>query len=224
MYYTSFPFSNGTTNIIDTVCFFIILIYVRNFLRLSKNGLKVTVTIEPVFNLYFASVSMFNTYSPERFLSLVRGIEVFHRRSSDEKKFSDTEFENIVNCILSKFPEDSKERLILEDKMKYANEITLRKRIKKMIHPFASLYGSNQRIKSFIKDVVDTRNYLTHYDSRLEENAVTKEEDLYKLCIKLEALFQLHFLKLIEIDMEFIMNVAEKNNYLCHKVNFDGKV
>ena len=54
-----------------------------------------------------------------------------------------------------------------------------------------------------IRRIVNTRNYLTHYDRRLESKAA-KDEDLSLLCLKMESPFQLHFLQLIGFSREQI--------------------
>ena len=70
---------------------------------------------------------------------------------------------------------------------------------KSYVKPFRSWFGSKKETESFITKVVDTRNYFTHYDSSLATKAASGE-DLWKLCQKLEALFQLHLLVLVGID------------------------
>lgn len=186
-----------------------------------KKWLKSYNVMEPVFRLYFASSSMFNTYSPEIFLLLVRAMEVFHRRNFDSQRFSDQEFKDILQIIASNFSEDPKLKSFISDKMKFANEISLRKRIKEIIYPFRNLFKSKKQIKSFVGKVTDTRNYLTHYNHDLENKAITKGENIYKLCIKIEALLQLHFLQLIGLDTKTIQNIASKNNHLRYKLDLD---
>ncbi|MBZ0157931.1 MAG: hypothetical protein K8I29_17170 [Alphaproteobacteria bacterium] len=85
-----------------------------------------------------------------------------------------------------------------------------------MLEPFESLYGDSKARKHFIGKVIDTRNYLTHYDPKLAQQAANGEA-LWKLCMKLEALFQLHFLRLIGLDAEFIKKLANENHALQSK-------
>jgi len=89
-----------------------------------------------------------------------------------------------------------------------------------MVKPFKDLFGNEKERGSFIRKVVDTRNYLTHYDSGLETKAASRES-LQELCMKLEALFQLHFLRLIGMDSESIKSIANKNPTLCHKLGLE---
>ena len=66
-------------------------------------------------------------------------------------------------------------------------------------------------MKSFISGIVDTRNYLTHYSSDLQSSAV-KGKNLIFLNEKLEALFQLHLLRLMNLNSDEISEIAN-NHY-----------
>ncbi len=173
---------------------------------------------EPTFNLYFASVSSGQKYLEWKFLSLAQGIETLHRRSSQEKEMSEGEFIKIKKNVLEIIPDEKQEWL--ETRLKYANELSLRKRIKKMMQPFKDLFGNGRERNSFISKVVDTRNYLTHYDSGLKAKAASRES-LWKLCMKLEALFQLHFLRLIGMNIESIKSIVNKNSSLRDKLGLE---
>ena len=48
--------------------------------------------------------------------------------------------------------------------------------MKQMIEPFKDLFGNAKERKSFIRKVVDTRNYFTHYDIGLENQALSGKE------------------------------------------------
>ena len=221
IYYKSFPSSDEIINIHRYGMLFSYSDIRDRFDHVIKKWLDGYNAIKPVFRLYFASSSMFDTYSPERFLLLVRAIEVFHRKNFDGRRFSDQKFESILQNIASNFSEDPELESFVSGKMQYANEISLRKRIKQIIYPFQNLFESKKQIKSFAGKVTDTRNYLTHYNSNLENKAATKGEDIYELCIKLEALLQLHFLKLMDMDVESIEIIARNNNHLRHKLDLD---
>ena len=175
-------------------------------------------TSEPAFNLYFASKSGAYKILDGKFLSLVQGIETLHRRNSQETFMAKEEFSNLVDTISKSVPNDRREWI--REKLKYANELSLRKRVGEMIEPFEDFFGSNTERKHFISKVVATRNYLTHYDSGIESQAAS-ERDLWMLCLKLEALFQLHFLRLIGIKDEDISTIVEGNFDLRDKLGIE---
>ena len=154
-----------------------------------------------------------------KFLSLVQGIETLHRRNSQEVQMLEKEFSNLKDEILKAISDDNKKSWI-EEKLRYANELSLRKRLKQMLESFKDLFGNSKRRNAFIGKVVDTRNYFTHYDSSLESKAAGGT-DLWKLSMKLEALFQLHFLRLIEIDANTIKSIVNENQNLRYKLGLE---
>jgi hypothetical protein len=172
-------------------------------------------TSEPAFNLYFASKAGAHKYLEGRFLSLAQGIETLHRRNSQETTMAEAEFNELVDMLVKGCPPTKQKWL--KKKMEYANELALRKRIRQMIAPFEGLYGDLNQRKHFVGKIIDTRNYLTHYDAKLSQQAA-HGKDLWGLCLKLEALFQLHFLRLIGLDGSFITNLVNENNSLRGKL------
>ena len=87
----------------------------------------------------------------------------------------------------------------------------LGKRIKLIIEPFKSHLGNSNERTKLLRKIVDTRNYLTHYNENLKDN-VAEGEELWDLCQKIEVIFQLHFLKVIGFNEEEINSVIE-NSY-----------
>ena len=65
---------------------------------------------------------------------------------------------------------------------------------------------------------MNTRNYLTHYDPKLKEKSAQRIE-LHFISMKLESLFQLHFLKLIGLELKQIENIVARNYSLSEKIN-----
>lgn len=174
---------------------------------------------ESAFNLYFACKSDSQNYLESNFLFLVQGIEALHRKMSQETQMPEAEFGELVKNILESTPYD-KEKWIKE-KLKYANELSLRRRIKLMVDPFKCFFDNKKERESFVNTVTNMRNYLTHYDSELETKVSIEVEDLWKLCLKLEALFQLHFLGLIGMDLESIKPIVNENRALRDKLGLE---
>lgn len=157
---------------------------------------------EPTFNLYFSVVANRYMHLEGRFLFLVQGIESLHRRSSSATHMPTEEFDNLLASLLENTPEERREWL--SARLKYANELSLRSRIKEMMAPFTDLFGTAVDCQSFVNDVVNTRNYLTHYDDSIRVQAVTTPRELLELYYKLEGLVQLRLLALIGIEHEQI--------------------
>lgn len=180
-----------------------------------SNWLNNYETSKPAFNLYFASKSGAHRYLDGRFLSLAQGIETLHRRNSQKTLMPEKEFKDLVATAIKGCP--SRKQRWLETKLEYANELPLRERLRQMLEPFAELYGDIKQRKHFIGKVIDTRNYLTHYDIKLSEKAAGRDE-LWKLCMKLESLFQLHFLRLIGLSDKTIHALVKNNHALRNKL------
>ena len=90
-----------------------------------------------------------------------------------------------------------------------------------MITPFSDLFGTESARKAFISRVVSTRNYLTHYDEGIKAQAVTDPEGLFQLHLRLEALVQLHLLRLLGIDNDHIRHVATRYPPLRRKLGLE---
>ncbi len=81
-------------------------------------------------------------------------------------------------------------------------------RLNKIIEPFEDIFGTNEKRQALIDSIIVTRNYLTHYDLSLKQKAA-KGKDLWILCLKMEVLFELHFLKLIGFSEEEIQSIVD---------------
>ena len=87
-----------------------------------------------------------------------------------------------------------------------------------MITPFRDLFGNVSARSKFTNQVVTTRNYLTHYDHRSKEEAVTEPQELLQLRSKLEALVQLHLLQLLGLEDGHIRALADRYPPLQRKL------
>jgi hypothetical protein len=97
--------------------------------------------------------------------------------------------------------------------LKYGNEPSLRSRLKRLIDPFKELLGDRQARLAMVSAIVDTRNYLTHFDVNLE-GAAAKGNDLWVLCRKVEAIIQLNMLLLIGLSADEVKAIATSNREL----------
>ena len=161
---------------------------------------------KPTLDLYFTSMFDFSMYLDVRFTGLVQALEALHRRTSEETVMAAAEFNAIRESLLSQCPPDRREWL--EARLKYDNELSLRQRLKRLIVPFRQWFGNSRNREMFVGRVVDTRNYLTHYDQSLADSAADGQE-LYELCEKLDALIQLNLLKEIGLSEDAIRSIVQ---------------
>ena len=183
------------------------------FPKMLNQWMEVYEKYEPALDLYFTALYGKILHLEVKFLLLVQGLEALHRRESNGTEFDRQEFEQLCEIVINSAPQSKQE--FLRGRLHYANEISLRKRLKKMFKQFSGFFEFGGRMKSFISGIVDTRNYLTHYSSDLQSSAV-KGKNLIFLNEKLEALFQLHLLRLMNLNSDEISEIA--NNHYSLKV------
>ena len=171
---------------------------------------------EPAFNLYFASKMHHSQFLNTKVLWLTQALETLHRRSSSEKRLLEGEFASLCDSLMENCPQNR--RLWLSDALRYANEISLRQRMKRLLDPFERWFGDRDKRKAFVSTACDTRNYYTHYDETNTENRAKEANELFELYGKLEALFQLHLLKLIGLDDPAIDSIVQENRVLRRKL------
>ena len=169
-------------------------------------------TFEPAFNLYFASKAEPSQFLDTKILWLSQALETLHRRSSDEMEMEDGEFTLLKKSILQNCPQDRREWL--NTRLQYANELSLRNRLRALIEPFERWFGNRSTSRPFVNMACDTRNYLTHYDEAATRDRATTPDEMFELYQKLEALFQLHLLRLIGIDESTIDSIVLRNQGL----------
>lgn len=172
------------------------------------------------FNLYFYVKSGIYLYLETRFLSLVQGIESLHRNMHKSTQMPQDEFNALVENIVKSVPEQHKSWI--ENKLKYANEISLRRRLVDMMRKFGDLYGGKSEINELSQSIVTARNYLTHHDDSLKEKSATGQ-DLFVLHEKLEVLFQLQLLILAGIDVADICKIAKNNVNMLTKLGRESR-
>ena len=129
------------------------------------------------------------TFLETRFLIVVQSIEAFHRLTKrKEGMISKHEHNQRIESILAEAPEAHRDWLA--GKLTYSNEPTLARRLKDLIEDTSSiimpLLGNRDK---FIRQVVDTRNFLTHYSEELESRAASASR-LYWITNALTDLFE----------------------------------
>ena len=167
--------------------------------------------LSPALGLYFSTRVGAQKYLDGKFLTLAQGLETYHRRTSDETLMGEEEYDQLVNSIVENCPGNHVEWL--NGRLAHGNEINLGKRIKIIIEPFKGHLGSSKERNKLLRKIVDTRNYLTHYSESLRDQAAEGRE-LWLLCLKMEVIFNLHFLKVIGFTDAEINGVVEN----CHSL------
>ena len=183
--------------------------------RIVNNWFDAYDQIDPALNLYFSTKTGAHKYLDGKFLALAQGLETYHRRTSNIKLMDEDAFEKLTSALIESCPEDNREWL--SGRLLHGNEVSLSRRLKSIIEPFKELLGTSKERNKLIRAIVDTRNYLTHYDQSLETVAV-KGKELWMLCLKMEAIFQLHLLQILGFTQSEVKSVFENSHELQQKL------
>ena len=153
---------------------------------------------EPAFNLYFASNTQASQFLDTKVLWLAQALETLHRRSSEETEMPEQEFSDLSKSVMQNCASERRDWLAL--KLRNANELSLRRRLSKLIEPFEDWFGDKRERRFFVNTICDTRNYLTHFDEEATKARAREPRELFDLYRKMAALFELHLLRLVGFD------------------------
>ncbi len=214
IYYPSLPFSDKAPSVSFHTMLFTFGQIKADAERIINNWIGAYETIEPSLNLYFSVKTGNHKYLEGKFLALAQALETYHRRTSNEKLMDESIFRSLVAQAICNCPKLN--RSWIKGRLMHGNEINLGKRIKMIIAPFKDHVGNSKSRSKLIRSIVNTRNYLTHYSENLKAEAVTGV-DLYPLCQKMEAIFQLHLLEKLGFTSAEINSILESNHELKQK-------
>lgn len=209
IYYQSIPFSEKIPKKNWHEMLFNFGAIKTNAQQVFNNWLNAYEHLSPALGLYFSTKTGAQKYLDGKFLALAQGLETYHRRTSSETLMDEAPYETLVSEILEGCPAEHLDWL--KGRLMHGNEINLGKRIKKIIEPFKDHLGTSGERSKLLRKIVDTRNYLTHYSESLRDKSA-KGRDLWVLCMKMEVIFNLHFLRVIGFTDEEINGVVEN----CH--------
>ena len=183
--------------------------------EIINNWLKAYDKFEPALNLYFGVTTGGLRYLDAKVLALAQGLESYHRRTSNKTRMDKSKFESLRQTLNDQCPEEH--RKWLSEKLKYGNELSLRQRLQKIIEPLKEFMEDKNQRNKLIGIIVDTRNYLTHYDKSLKTRAASGDK-LIHLYLKMEAIFQLCILQELGFTQTEIKSVLDKSYRLRKKL------
>ncbi|MFI5450153.1 MAG: HEPN domain-containing protein [Candidatus Bathyarchaeia archaeon] len=160
--------------------------------------------LEPIYGMYFGTLYNKGMYLQHKFLSLVQCVESYHRRVVRNYELPQEQAERRVQEILKSAPDGHRDWL--RNKLRYSNEPTLRKRLEELVQSFS--FVEFEDTGQFIEDVVNTRNYLTHYDKELKELSASPAK-MSSLARKLAALTEAILLTEFGLPADKVKSLAE---------------
>jgi hypothetical protein len=183
-----------------------------------RNWFSKSELLAPVYDLYFATLYNPAMYLQHEFLSLAQSIESYHRRIFGGEYVSTDEYKPILEALKAAIPTaiDSGFRESLKYRMQYLHEYSLRKRLEAIVDSCGNILNVIIPDKgTFIEDVYNTRNFLTHYDKSLEGKA-KKGDELYKRTQQLKFLIEVCLLKEMGISNGDIAKLVSRNQRYQH--------
>jgi hypothetical protein len=182
------------------------------FADLLSNWFSREEILEPVYDLYFGILHDPDMYLSNQFLSVMQGIETYHRRTRRNNELPTKEHKERLDSIVNSTPTKYKEWL--ESKLKFSNERVLQDRLEELINDiFASIADLLVENKTdFIKDLKRTRNYFTHYDPDAEKKAA-KDDELARLTGRAMLLLQSCLLHELGFGIDQIESIIKKNKH-----------
>ncbi|MDA0266952.1 MAG: hypothetical protein O3A14_08315 [Cyanobacteria bacterium] len=175
--------------------------------------------LDPAIILYTATLSIDLGYVEFRFLNYTQGLEALHRRVFGGKYITDDEYESISSTLIESIPKEVSRdhRRSLESRLKYGHEYSQRKRIKILLDDvwIGCLDGFIEDKASFVEKVVNTRNYLIHFDSSSVSKAVFGS-DIFYMAERLKILLATHILIQLNIPRENVYRAINNFNSFSH--------
>ena len=132
---------------------------------------------------------------------------------------SDEEYEPIREKLVNVIPASIEDgfRDSLKNKIKYGNEISLRKRLLdfsrvKPVPWFEYIFKNNdEKTIKIVDKIVNTRNYLTHYDSE-SKGKILEHDELIRTNEKLKLFLAILLLEQVRAPTEVLFNIVHALN------------
>lgn len=145
------------------------------FERWFQSMSKVQTTAE----LFIGALANSQTYPHQHFLALVHALEILHRHTQPGTYLSDAEFD-VVRSALGAIPTSVSGSFkdVIKGRLGHMNEQSLKTRLMhlaSLIDP-ALKPAISEDLPAFIRRVVDTRNYFTHWRLDSKHHPFTPEE------------------------------------------------
>jgi len=187
-----------------------------------RNWIDKAESLRPVYDLFFATRHNPYIYVESLFLSLTQAIETYHRRKYGGKYQSDEDYRNdLYKRFLDVLPPNLDKcfrEALKKGKLLFANEYSLRKRLKKIAKGICSnlpigffSQKNKKRLEIFIEKVHNTRNYLTHYTCELRDKAVRDPIELHQIAQRLRVILEICLLEEADFSFDDIKRMLSKD-------------
>jgi hypothetical protein len=168
----------------------------------------------PAINLFFTVTGQRQMFTNVRLLLAIQALEVFHRRTSLDSVMPAEEFPAFAAALTDAVPPSASPRM--KDKLKgayrFLNEPSLGQRLQSIIDDLGEAFGAKPPAftKSYLRKLVDTRNYYTHFSEDLVNNTLDGA-GMYWASRRIVLLLTLLFLRRLEIPAGDIATLLKRH-------------
>lgn len=168
---------------------------------------------EPAINLLVEQICEKNTFSINDFLNLAQAAETLHDRiKPGEKKMPDGEYKSLKEKILNVIPEIYKG--FVQGLLQFGNNASLRQRLIDLVEmcpgKICELFIPDK--DAFINEVLDSRNYYTHYTISGKKN-VKQGRDLMLLTKRIQILLIINILLHLGMSDALLIRLYANQKY-----------
>ncbi|MFA0960511.1 HEPN domain-containing protein [Roseivirga sp. BDSF3-8] len=204
----------------NSAFFFISYIEIKDSIKeIYGNWIEKWKKLESVSSILVDSILHQDRFSYNSFLNIVQGIETFHRRF---RKIDGSIKKDMIDEILEVCPE--KYKAWLTDRIGSYNQPSLQDRLNNL---FSEIEDVNIKelmgdMEEFVRSVLVTRNYYTHFDSDKKSKAL-KGKELFRAKRILEFILLINVLKEIGVDQDLLSKSFDRLKYSNFYEDFYSK-
>lgn len=189
---------------------------------LFKNWFLHEEGLRPIYSLLLSTVYEPNQYVQSTFLSLVQGLETFHRRLYEGIYVPKAEYGETRKSLVAAIPPQTAPAIVekLTGMLNWGNEFSLRDRLKESFgslsqESWAQLTKQSEQ-ENFIRTVVDVRNYLTHYKETKKPDIIENLLEMYNLNQQLRAILTVLLFKHLGMEENKMAKALASHLQLAH--------
>lgn len=170
---------------------------------------------DPALRLFFTITGARQMFTNIRLLLAIQALEVFHRRTSDQGILSGENFATFTEAMVGAIPDDTAPdmREKLESLYRHANEPTLQQRLRSIVASLTEAFGERPGgfNSKYLRKLVDTRNYYTHFSEALSARTFDGE-GMYWATRRVVLLLTLLFLQRLGLTADDIKPLLKRHN------------
>lgn len=174
---------------------------------------------DPALRLFFTVTGARQMFVNIRLLLAIQALEVFHRRTSDEAIMTEEKFSEFTDAMVAAIPPDTEPNMRekLESLYRYANEPSLKQRLRSIVASLTAAFGETPCgfNSKYLRKLVDTRNYYTHFAEELRARTLDGE-GMYWATRRIVLLLTLLFLQRLGIPADDIKLLLKRHEEFSH--------